>query len=122
VVEQSCKVANVPIAKLRMAKIEKIKPFPEGNAPDEDVDLLVDDVQGQDAEAVLLLDRAGGTVLEEGALGHLGEHLGHGVGPVLGFHLRVGKDVAAVAHELTAEEEVGEVDLEQFSKSQFWTN
>ena len=79
--------------------------------PDEDVDLLVDDVDGQDAEAIFLLDRAGGTILVEGALGNLGEHSGHGIGPVLGFHFRVGQDISAVAHELSAEEEVGEVDL-----------
>jgi hypothetical protein len=53
--------------------------------PDEDVDLLVDDVQGQDTEAVLLLDRAGRAVLEEGTLGHLGEHLGHRVRPGVDF-------------------------------------
>ena len=50
--------------------------------PEEDVDLLVDDVEGEDAEAVFLLDRAGGTVLEERALRDLREHLGHRVGPV----------------------------------------
>jgi hypothetical protein len=31
--------------------------------------------------------------------------------PVLGLHLRESEDVAAVAQELAAEEEVGEVDL-----------
>ncbi len=38
--------------------------------PQEDVDLLVDDVEGQHAHGVVLLDRAGGTVLVEVALGH----------------------------------------------------
>ena len=79
--------------------------------PDEDVDLLVDDVEGQDAEAVFLLDGTGGTVVVEGALGHLREHLGHGIGPVLGLHLGVGQDVKAVVPELVSKEEVGEVDL-----------
>ena len=79
--------------------------------PDEDVDLLVDDVNRQDTEAVFLLNRARGTVLVEGALGNLREHPGHGVGPVLRFHFGVGQDVAAIAHELSSEEEVSEVDL-----------
>ena len=39
--------------------------------PEEDVDLLVDDVEGEDAEAVVPGDGAGGAVLVEGALGHL---------------------------------------------------
>ena len=36
--------------------------------PEHDVDLLVDDVEGQHAHGVVPLDRAGGTVLVEGAL------------------------------------------------------
>ena len=39
--------------------------------PEEEVDLLVDDVDWEDAETVKLLDTSGGTVLVEGALGHL---------------------------------------------------
>ena len=34
--------------------------------PEEDVDLFVDDVVGQHAQAVLVLNRAGRTVLEKG--------------------------------------------------------
>lgn len=49
----------------------------------------------------------------EGTLGHLREHLGHRVGPVLGLHLGVSQDVKAVVPELVAEEEVGEVDLSE---------
>jgi hypothetical protein len=40
--------------------------------PEHDVDLLVDDVEGQHAHGVVPLDRAGGTVLVEGALGDSG--------------------------------------------------
>ena len=35
--------------------------------PEEDVDLFVDDVVGQDAQPILVLNRAGGTVLEKRA-------------------------------------------------------
>ena len=88
-------------------------PDGEGDVPEpeEDVDLLVDDVHGQDAEAVLVLDRAGGTVLVEGALGHLGEDGVHGVGAALGLSLGEVDDVHAVGLELVAEEEVDEEDL-----------
>ena len=40
--------------------------------PEADVDLLVDDVQGEHAHRVVHLDRAGGTVLVEVALGDPG--------------------------------------------------
>ena len=39
--------------------------------PQEDVDLLVDDVQGKHAQAVLLLNSSRRTILVESALGHL---------------------------------------------------
>lgn len=51
--------------------------------PEEYVDLLVDDVQGQDAHGVVLLELTGNAELAEGALGHPREYLDHGVGPVL---------------------------------------
>ena len=40
--------------------------------PEEDVDLLVDDVEGEHAQAVVPGDGAARSVLVEGALGHLG--------------------------------------------------
>ena len=80
--------------------------------PQEDVDLLVDDVHGEDAEAVLVLDRAGGAVLVEGALGHLGEDAVHGVDPVLERALGEGEGLEAVAGELAPEEDVHQVDLQ----------
>ena len=79
--------------------------------PEEDEDLLVDDVDGEDAEAVVLLDGARGAVLEEGALGHLGEDHVHRVGPVLVLHLGVVEHVEAVRRELAAHEGVDDVDL-----------
>ena len=45
--------------------------------PEEDVDLLVDDVDGEDALDVVALDGAAGPVLVEGALGHPWKDLGH---------------------------------------------
>ena len=97
--------------------VDECQPWDDGDddqpEPDEDVDLLVDDVQRENAEAVFLFDGSGGTVVVEGTLGNLGKYLGHGVGPVLGFHFWVCQDVEAVVPELVAEEEVGEVDLSE---------
>ena len=78
---------------------------------EEDVDLLVDDVNREDAERVVGLDGAGGPVLVEPALGHLGEHPVHGVLAGVQVHLALGEHVAAELGELVAEEEVGQVDL-----------
>ena len=49
----------------------------------------------------------------EGTLRHLGEHFGHGIGPIFALHLRVSHDIQAVGGELVAEEVVGEVDLSE---------
>lgn len=50
--------------------------------PEEDVDLFVDDVVGQHAQPILVLNRAGGTVFVEGTLGDLGKDLVHRVDPL----------------------------------------
>ncbi len=89
--------------------------------PYENVDFFVDDVERENAESVLLFNRSGGTVLEEGALRHLRENLGHRVRPVFRLHFRVSQNVATVGQELAAEEKVGKVDLEQYDRISFCT-
>ena len=79
--------------------------------PEEDVDLLVDDVDGKNTLGIMSLNITTGTVLVEGALGHPGEHPGHRVGPALLLHLNKGGRVDPVLGELVAEEAVGEEDL-----------
>lgn len=81
--------------------------------PQEDVDLLVDDVVGQDAETVLVLHRSGRTVHVERTLGHLGENLGQRIHPLLKGKLADGQDVSAVTGELAAEEHVHEINLKE---------
>jgi len=76
--------------------------------PQEHVDLLVDDVERQDAETVQLLDGSRRTVFVERTLGDFGEHPGHGVSPVLGFHLGEPEHVGAVRAELTVQEVIDE--------------
>ena len=93
---------------------------PDEPEPEEDVDLLVDDVHGQEAEAVLALDGAGGTVLVEGALGQLGEDAVHGVVPLLEGHLRLAEHLRAVLGELPAEEQVHQVDLRNHVRNLFF--
>ena len=46
--------------------------------PEENVDFLVDDVQGEDAESVESLNSTRRTELVEGAFSHLGKHPGYG--------------------------------------------
>ena len=55
--------------------------------PEEDVDLLVDDVDGEDALRVVALDGARGAVLAERALGHAREHPRHRVDPRSGLEV-----------------------------------
>ena len=55
--------------------------------PDEDVDLFVDNIEWENAEAILLLNRTGGTIVVERTLGYLGKYLGHGIRPIFGLHL-----------------------------------
>ena len=80
--------------------------------PHEDVDLLVEDVDGEDAEAVVDLDRTGASVLVEHALGHFGEDQVHRVAPVFRVHLRDGRHHGAVLGEHAAQEPVHQVQLE----------
>ena len=61
--------------------------------PQEDVDLLVHDVDGQHADGVVDLQRAGGAVLEEAALGDAREDHGHRVDALLGVGLQEGQDL-----------------------------
>lgn len=84
--------------------------------PEEDVDLLVEDVERQYAERVQLLYRSGGTVFVEGALGHAREHLDHRVGTLLLIHVAEREHLRAVCEESSAQEEVDEeyvTDLKQ---------
>lgn len=71
--------------------------------PEEDVDLLVDDVDGEDAQGVVLLQLPRGAELTEGALGHAREHEDHGIYP----HLLV------IFHELDHVQAEGEEGVAQ---------
>merc|ERR1719284_1651814 len=81
--------------------------------PEEDVDLLVDDVVGQDAEAILVLHGTGGTILVEGALGDLGEHLVQWIGTFLEWLVADGKNLSSISGKLASQEDVHQVNLNQ---------
>ena len=55
--------------------------------PEEDVDLLVEDVHAEDAEGVEPLDGSGPAILVEDALGHLGKDPRHRIDTVLRLHV-----------------------------------
>ena len=63
--------------KIKLVPDHEVDGGPNGESdepePQEDVDLLVDDVDGENAEAVEVLDGSRRTKPLEGALGHLGE-------------------------------------------------
>ena len=71
--------------------------------PEEDIYLLVDYVEGEDAEAVVLGDGARGPVLVKCALGHFGKHHVHGVSPVLGALGGHSEHIPSVGRKLVAE-------------------
>ena len=74
--------------------------------PDEDVGFFVDDVEREDAQAVVLLDGPGGTVFVEDALGDPREHVHHGVHAVLLGLLGEVHHAPTVGEELAVEEAV----------------
>ncbi len=43
--------------------------------PQENIDLLIDDIHGEDAKAIVKFHRSGGTILMERALGHLSDKI-----------------------------------------------
>ena len=81
--------------------------------PEEDVQLLVDDVDGKHAEGVVGLDSATGPVLLVETLRHPREYPGHGIKSVLRVVFNIVQHLQAVGAELPAEEQVDEVDVGQ---------
>lgn len=79
--------------------------------PEEDVDLLVDDVEREDAHGVVFLQLAGDAVFEEGALGHPGEDLDHGIDAVLLVAVDELDDLDPEHEERAVEETVHEEHL-----------
>ncbi len=79
--------------------------------PDEDVDLLVDDVERQDAEGVVLLDVARRAELVECALGHAGEDIDHGVDAILLVSVSKGHDLNAICEEGAVKEPIQQEHL-----------
>ena len=79
--------------------------------PQEDVDLLVDDVERQEAQRVVLLHLSRGAELVEGALCHAGEHIDERVEPVLLVLLGEGDHLQPEGQEGAVEEPVHEEHL-----------
>ena len=79
--------------------------------PESDVDFLVDDVQTEHTQGVHLLDGSRGSVFVESTLGDPGEHLHHGVRPVLVLHAHEVDHVCPVGHEDSSQEKVDEIHL-----------
>jgi len=79
--------------------------------PEKDVDLLVDDVQGQYADGVVPLDLTAHTVLVESTLGHPRKDVDHRVHSVLLIGLEEFQYVDAKSQEGAVEETVHQKHL-----------
>ena len=79
--------------------------------PEEDEDLLIDDVHTENAESVKVLDCAGASVLLESTFGDPGEDAGHGGHPVLRVLVGEAEHLEAILREGVPEERVGQADL-----------
>jgi len=79
--------------------------------PQSDIDLLIDDVEGEDTHGVVLLDRTRGSVFVERTFRDSGKHHHHGIGSCVILFVDEIENFSTVGHEDTAEEEVDEVHL-----------
>ena len=68
--------------------------------PQEDVDFLVDNIQGQNAKAVLGLHGSRGTVIVECALGHFRKDLGHGINALFHRHFTHTQNIGTIGKKL----------------------
>ena len=79
--------------------------------PEEDVDLLIDDIDGQDAEGIVALNVSRRAKLVEGAFGHAREYVDDRVHPVFFVAEGEGDDLDAKCEEGPVEETVHEEQL-----------
>ena len=79
--------------------------------PEEDEDLLIDNVHTENTESVKVLDCSGASILLKSAFCHPGEDAGHGVNPVLWVLAGEAEYLQAVLREGVPEEGVGQADL-----------
>ena len=79
--------------------------------PEEDEDLLIDDVHTKNTEGVKVLDCSGASVLLKSTFRHSGEDACHGVNPVLRVLVGEAEHLQAVLREGVPEEGVGQADL-----------
>lgn len=79
--------------------------------PKEDVDLLVDNVQGKYANGVVSLDFTAHAVFVEGALGHPREYVDHRIHPILLIGLEESQHLDTKVEKGTVEEAVHQKHL-----------
>jgi len=79
--------------------------------PEEDVDLLIDNVEREDAESIMLLHVSWRTISVERTLGHSWEDFDHWINSVLLISLRVPDNIPSICTEVSSEESVNDVHL-----------
>ena len=79
--------------------------------PQEDVNLLIENVERKHTQRIVLLDAARASVFVEAALCQSREHLNHWIGTILLVHVGEFEDVSAVRQKRTAQELVHDDDV-----------
>ena len=79
--------------------------------PQENVDLLIDNIKGQDTESIVVNNIPGGTIFVKGALGHFGKYLGHGIHSFIRILLSESQDLTSISCEFIAQKHIHEENL-----------
>jgi len=81
--------------------------------PQENVDFLVDDVDGQNAQVISSLHGTGRTIFVKSTFGHLREYLGHGIDTFFNGQFASPQNIEAILGKLAVQEKVHKINLEQ---------
>ena len=81
--------------------------------PEENVDFLIDDIDGQNTNSIVRLDRSRGTVLEEGAFRDSRKYSSHRIDTFFGIGLKETHHFNPIS---TAEENITKYTLTKYKK------
>ena len=79
--------------------------------PDKNKDLLINDIQGQNAKSVFLFNCSRSSIFMESTFGDFWKNSFHGIRSIFRFHSSIVQNITTVCHELTAQKEIDEVHL-----------
>lgn len=79
--------------------------------PEEDVNLLIDDVEGKNTEGIMLLDISWRPISMESTLCHPGKDFDHGVDSIHLISLRMSQDIQSIRRKSSSQEGIYDVHL-----------